>query len=242
MVTLHEGKGFSLSKEGQKTLAGPQPQYYDNGVAGSVRPTPTPRGSGSVAGSYSNFGRQQQQQAAGGINVAPTVHGRYHSRNLPYALIEFDNQQVFVNAVSGTPENPLWAGHHTSYKFDVSRVTELVISFFIRNPNAPPNTGRSHDIFIGTCGVHPRYEEVRKYNEDPKASKRDKERAAAAHAQHERTLGQTGIDWTSVRYGTGQVKVGVEFVENRQQSLKIEDFDLLKVVGKGSFGKVMQVM
>lgn len=44
------------------------------------------------------------------------------------------------------------------------------------------------------------------------------------------------------RYGTGSLKIGVKFVENRHRALKIEDFELLKVVGKGSFGKVMQVM
>lgn len=51
-----------------------------------------------------------------------------------------------------------------------------------------------------------------------------------------------GIQWHDVQHGTGAIRIGIKFVENRQNSLKIEDFDLLKVVGKGSFGKVMQVM
>ena len=40
----------------------------------------------------------------------------------------------------------------------------------------------------------------------------------------------------------GRLTSGVNYVESRQGSLKIEDFELLKVVGKGSFGRVMQVM
>ena len=52
----------------------------------------------------------------------------------------------------------------------------------------------------------------------------------------------SGVQWHNIQYGTGALRIGVKYVENKQRSLKIEDFELLKVVGKGSFGKVMQVM
>ena len=90
--------------------------------------------------------------------------------------------------------------------------------------------------------VTPRFEEARQYVEDAKSSKKDKEKAAAAFAQQERTRGQIGSEWLEIALGAGHLKLGVEYVENRQRALKIEDFELLKVVGKGSFGKVMQVM
>lgn len=205
-------------------------------VAGSMRPNSSSRNQANVAGSYAS-GRPQSATA---INSAPTIHGRYSSKYLPYALIDFDKQQVFINAVSGTPENPVWAGDNTQYKFDVSRVTDLAVSLYIRNPNAAPNAGRNEDIFIGTIRINPRFEEVRNYVEDPKQSKKDREKAAAAQAQN-RSIGQVGAEWSSIQYGTGEFRIGVRFVENRQSSLKIEDFELLKVVGKGSFGKVMQV-
>ncbi|KAK8188377.1 serine/threonine-protein kinase YPK2/YKR2 [Phyllosticta capitalensis] len=242
IVTLHEGQGFSLPPGAEQAFSGGASHHQGSlsqgggyPAAGSMRP-----GSGGIAGSYAKSGRPQS--ATGAINQAPTVHGRYSAKYLPYALIDFDKQQVFVNAVSGNPENPVWAGDNTQYKFDVSRTTDLTISLYIRNPNAPPNAGRNEDIFIGTCKVNPRFEEAQPYVEDPKSSKKDKEKAAAAHAEHERSLGQVGADWVEVGYGTGNLKVGVRFVENRQDRLKIEDFELLKVVGKGSFGKVMQVM
>lgn len=235
IVTLHEGKGLSLPPHFQQ-LQGAQmqnPASAGSGfsVAGSAR-VPT-----GMTGSYANTRPQPT-----GINAAPTIHGRYSSRHLPYALLDFDKLQVFVDAVSGSPENPLWAGENTSYKFDVSRVTELSVQLFLRNPGARPGAGRSEDIFLGVVRINPRFEERRPYVEDPKANKKDKERGMAAYTQQERQMGQSGEEWLGIAYGTGSLKIGVNFVENRHRTLKLEDFDLLKVVGKGSFGKVMQVM
>ncbi|KAF2662650.1 serine/threonine protein kinase-like protein [Lophiostoma macrostomum CBS 122681] len=229
IVTLHEGKGFSLPAGAEQAFTGGHHQgsLSQGGgfsVAGSMRPNSSSRN--QVAGSYSN----RPQSAAGSINAVPSNHGRYSQKYLPYALVDFDKQQVFINAVSGTPENPLWAGGNTQYKFDVSRVTDLTISLYIRNPSAPPNAGRNEDIFLGKCQINPRFEEA---HVDDKISKKNKGESAAH--------GQIGDEFVSIQYGTGQMRVGVNFVENRQDRLSIEEFELLKVVGKGSFGKVMQV-
>ncbi|KAH7121238.1 serine/threonine-protein kinase YPK2/YKR2 [Dendryphion nanum] len=231
IVTLHEGKGFSLPAGAEHAFASGHHQgSLSTGggfsVAGSMRPNSSSRN--QVAGSYSS---NRPQSAAGSINAVPTNHGRYSSKHLPYALVDFDKQQVFINAVSGSPENPLWAGGNTQYKFDVSRVTDVTVSLYVRNPAAPPNAGRGEDIFIGTCKVSPRFEE---HSDESRAAKKEKEKATIQ--------GQIGAEWLEISYGTGTLKVGVNFVENRQDRLSIEDFDLLKVVGKGSFGKVMQVM
>ena len=244
IVTLHEGKDFSLPPQYQQQYSS---QFQNSvstgyGVAGSMRgEPPMGRTPGGISGSYAQHSRQQSG-AGGGINAAPTIHGRYSSRHLPYALLDFDKLQVFVDAVSGSPQNPYWAGENTSYKFDVSRATELSVNIFLRNPNARPGAGRSEDIFLGAVRTNPRFEEERQYMDDPKASKKDRERGMAAFTQQERQLGQIGTEWLDVTFGTGSIKIGVAFVENRQRTLKIEDFELLKVVGKGSFGKVMQVM
>ncbi|KAF1960601.1 kinase-like protein [Byssothecium circinans] len=226
IVTLHEGKGFSLPPGAEAHFSNPQhhqgslSQGGGFSVAGSMRPGSSSRT--QVAGSYSG----RPQSAAGSINSVPTIHGRYSSKYLPYGLVDFDKQQVFINAVSGTPENPLWAGQNTQYKFDVSRVTDLTISFYIRNPSAAPNAGRTDDIFIGKITVSPRFEETQ---------------ASEAKAKKETGPGQIGAEWLDIQFGSGHMKVGVNFVENRQDKLTIDDFELLKVVGKGSFGKVMQV-
>ena len=236
-MTLHEGKGFSLPGGIQQAYT----NHFSNGVAGSVRPNSSASySSASLAGSYSQSNRPQS--TSGGINAAPTNHGRYNSKYLPYALLDFDKQQVFVDAVSGSPENPLWAGDNTSFKFDVSRVTELSVQLYLRNPVARPGAGRSEDIFLGGCRVTPRFEEAKQFVPDPKMSKKDQQKAEASFSQQEKQAGQLGAEWLDVQFGTGHLKIGVNYVESRQGSLKIEDFELLKVVCKGSFCMLMEVM
>ncbi|KAI1746923.1 Pkinase-domain-containing protein [Xylaria castorea] len=241
VITLHEGQGFALPDQHRNALSS---QHQSGSVStgnalsssGSVRPGSSQR---TAAGSFMSGGRPQT--SAGGFSGIPSNHGRISSKYLPYALIDFEKVQVFVNAVSGNPENPLWAGENIQYKFDVSRVTELNVHLYIRNPNAPAGSGRSQDIFMGVVRINPRFEEKRTFVEDPKASKKDREKAVAEFSARERELGHSGVEWVDVQYGSGKLKIGVEYVENRKGKLAMEDFELLKVVGKGSFGKVMQV-
>ncbi|OBT53148.1 AGC/AKT protein kinase [Pseudogymnoascus sp. 24MN13] len=243
IVTLHEGTGFSLPEQYRHIF---QSQHTQNsmsagngfGIAGSMRPTSSQQ---NVAGSFASGSVRPSTSGGGGFSSVPTNHGRYSSKYLPYALLDFDKVQVFVNSVSGSPENPLWAGDNTQYKFDVSRVTELAVHLYLRNPNATPGSGRSQDIFLGVTRINPRFEERQKFEENPNAGKKAREKAAAEFATREKSMGQSGTEWLEVQYGTGRIKLGVEYVENRQRALKIDDFDLLKVVGKGSFGKVMMV-
>ncbi|THV44995.1 hypothetical protein BGAL_0546g00030 [Botrytis galanthina] len=112
IVTLHEGSGFSLPDQYKQVFSNHTQNSLSAGngfgVAGSVRSG----ASNQVAGSYSNM---RPQTSGGGIQV-PTNHGRISSKYLPYALLDFDKMQVFVNSVAGSPENPLWAGDNTQYK------------------------------------------------------------------------------------------------------------------------------
>ncbi|CAK4033244.1 serine threonine- kinase gad8 [Lecanosticta acicola] len=243
ILTLHEGRGFSLPSGAEQAFA-PRP-----GHGGSMS-------TGSFAGSYmgGNSARPGSSAAQGSfrpnsasgaaINNMPSTHGRYSSKYLPYALVDFDKQQVFVNSVSGTPENPVWAGESTQYKFDVSRSTEINLSLYIRNPAAAPNAGRQQDIFIGTCRVTPTFsEDAQSGAPQPPASSDSKTKKEKSMPPPSSSGSHgTGVNWHDVQYGTGSIRIGLKFVENKQRSLKVEDFELLKVVGKGSFGKVMQVM
>lgn len=247
ILTFHEGKGFSLPPGAEQAFARPghggsmSTGSFASGYIGgnSARP------GSSAAGAAGSF--RPASSAGGGINNMPSTHGRYSSKYLPYALVDFDKQQIFVNAVSGTPENPVWPGESTQYKFDVSRSTEINVSLYIRNPSAPASAGRQQDIFIGTCRITPTFSEETSAAATPAPpsssdgkSKKDKNMPPPAATPA--ATSTSGAQWHEVQYGTGNIKIGVKFVENRQRSLKVEDFELLKVVGKGSFGKVMQVM
>ncbi|OAA58304.1 serine/threonine-protein kinase [Cordyceps fumosorosea ARSEF 2679] len=236
IVTLHEGQGFALPEEHRDAFTSQHHGSLSTSNAASVRP-----GSQRMAGSLINTGSHRPHSSAGGFSGIPTNHGRISGKFMPYALIDFDKVQVFVNSIQGNPENPLWAGSNTQYKFDVSRVTELVIHLYMRNPNAPPGAGRSQDIFLGVARINPKFAERQPYVDDPKLSKKDREKAAAEHAQKQNGEGHSGVEWVNVQFGSGKIKVGVEYVETRVGKLTIDDFELLKVIGKGSFGKVMQV-
>lgn len=246
ILTLHEGRGFSLPP-GAEAAFGARPGH---GASASMSFANSYMSSGNSA----RPGSSQQSYRPGSsaahpvttINSVPSSHGRYSSKYLPYALVDFDKQQVFVSAVSGSPENPVWPGESTQYKFDVSRSTEMNISLYIRNPSAPSNASRQQDIFIGTCRITPTFRE----DVQPGAEQLPPGSSDGKSGKKDKTMPPppinggvvSGVQWHDVQYGTGAIRLGVKFVENRQRSLKIEDFDLLKVVGKGSFGKVMQVM
>ncbi|KAI7970396.1 hypothetical protein EIK77_006241 [Talaromyces pinophilus] len=218
IVTLHEGKGFSLSPHYQQIIS----SHFQNPNA-PIRPNSSSSHSAQAAGSYTQPARPQSTSS--GINAAPTIHGRYLTKYLPYALLDFDKNQVFVDAVSGTPENPLWAGDNTAFKFDVSRQTELSIQIYLRNPAARPGAGRSEDIFLGATKMQPRLQETATYVENPKLSKKDNQKAAA---EQEKNVGQLENEWLDLQFGTGSIKIGLSFVENRAHSMKLEDFELLK--------------
>ncbi|CAH0052943.1 unnamed protein product [Clonostachys solani] len=198
IVTLHEGRGFSLPEQYRHIFAShSRSTSQASSVSGSLRP-----------GASNN----RPQTSSSGLGDIPTNHGRVSGKYMPYALLDFDKVQVFVNSIDGSPENPTWAGSNTQYKFDVSRVTQLTVHLYIRNPSAPPKSGRSQDIFIGALRVDPNFNEPNK-----------------------------DTQWIDLQYGTGQLQVSVEYAEPPATKLGIENFELLKVVGKGSFGKVMQV-
>ncbi|CAL1712822.1 unnamed protein product [Somion occarium] len=46
--------------------------------------------------------------------------------------------------------------------------------------------------------------------------------------------------WYELVGGSGKIQIGLAFQPNNGQSLTIDDFELITVIGKGSFGKVMQ--
>ncbi|KAF3160334.1 hypothetical protein TWF106_002733 [Orbilia oligospora] len=160
--------------------------------------------------------------------------GGIHPRYLPYCVVEFDKCEVFLTASpkSPAPNAPVYDSPANQYKFDVSRETDLTVQLYLRNPSSTGNH-RENDFFLGSCKVQPRFEEVTAQQTAPPKSK--------SSTLPTPQPGHAGIDWVTLGFGSGSVRIGLDYVANPSKPLTIEDFDLLKVVGKGSFGKVMQV-
>ena len=105
---------------------------------------------------------------------------------------------------------------------DVSRRSEVCLHVYIRTsiddhdlPDRPNDIKAiigKNDLYLGSVVFVPSFE-----NQRPSDS------------------------WYPMNTGHGQLHVGVAFKQQSGKSLSIESFELLKVIGKGSFGKVMQV-
>ncbi|QRW20800.1 AGC/AKT kinase gad8 [Rhizoctonia solani] len=129
---------------------------------------------------------------------------------LPYVVVEFDKNEVLVDALGGELANPSWM-----YKahFDVSRQSNLSLSAYLRTaPSSGSDNDMGNDILLGRLDVTPMLEGV-----------------------------QSVDSWFRATTGTGEFHMQVQFRPSKNEPLTIESFDLLKVIGKGSFGKVMQV-
>ncbi|KAL2912644.1 Serine/threonine-protein kinase [Polyrhizophydium stewartii] len=95
--------------------------------------------------------------------------------------------------------------------FDISRPCEAVMSIYMPGPNRT-------DVPLGVCRIRPTFTDQK---------------------LEEHWLPLTTMDGKVEPLG--EVKVQFVFRLAKNKHLAVEDFELLKVIGKGSFGKVMQV-
>ncbi|KAG8696136.1 hypothetical protein FRC08_007338 [Ceratobasidium sp. 394] len=129
---------------------------------------------------------------------------------LPYVVVEFDKNEVLVDALGGELAHPSWM-----YKahFDVSRASTLSLSAYLRTgPSSGSDNDMGNDILLGRLDVTPVLDGVHSID-----------------------------SWFRATTGSGEFHMQVQFRPSKNEPLTIEAFDLLKVIGKGSFGKVMQV-
>ncbi|KAI0443198.1 kinase-like domain-containing protein [Xylaria telfairii] len=169
-----------------------------------------------------SFSRPGESRSAG----LSTIHNERLRNYIPYALIDFDKVQVYVSCTGGDLENPSWAGSSTQHKFDVSRVACLTIHLFA---NPPSGCEGPQGILLGYVRLTPRFDSKLQFEE------------GSSNKDHKQTSDDSHVTWADIQHGTGRLRVGVKYVENEARKLGVSDFELLKVIGQGNFGKVMQV-
>ncbi|KLO18247.1 AGC/Akt protein kinase [Schizopora paradoxa] len=128
---------------------------------------------------------------------------------LPYAVLEFDKNEILIDAQEGDLANPMWKFRA---HFDVSRNSNMVLTVYLRTTQCVQgHDDMGNDILMGRIDLQPILD------------------------QH-----HVADQWYPFTVGSGSVHIQIAFRPS-VTALTIEAFDLLKVIGKGSFGKVMQV-
>ncbi|ORZ01427.1 kinase-like domain-containing protein [Syncephalastrum racemosum] len=130
---------------------------------------------------------------------------------LPYVVLEFDKNEILVDALAGDTTNPIY---HYRAHFDVSRNSEVSISIYLRQPpkdnSSPVRT--TNDYFLGAVKLQPNFE---------------------TNKVEDQVLNIMG--------GTGVMHVQMCYKPTQSQPIAFDSFDLLRVIGRGSFGKVYVV-
>ncbi|KAF9652740.1 Pkinase-domain-containing protein [Thelephora ganbajun] len=135
---------------------------------------------------------------------------RQRSWWLPYVVLEFDKNEILIDAFGGDISSPVW-----NYRadFDVSRTSNIAVSAYLRTaPCVQSQDDMGNDLLMARVDLVPVLD--------------------THHASDQ---------WYTATAGSGSFHLKIDFKPTRNVSLTIDAFDLLKVIGKGSFGKVMQV-
>ncbi|KIK80728.1 hypothetical protein PAXRUDRAFT_833365 [Paxillus rubicundulus Ve08.2h10] len=171
----------------------------------------------------------QQAKAAASVSPSSVLQKRLAKRHsakdsiqrtqcwwLPYLVMEFEVNQVLITPLGGDLEKPLYM---YQAQFDVSRNSEISIQCYLRTEQ--PKVGSDgladdmgNDLFMGGIKFTPDFDNVG-------------------------TVGQD--QWHDLTGRTGKIQIGVAYQPSSGHALTIDDFELTTVIGKGSFGKVMQV-
>lgn len=135
---------------------------------------------------------------------------------LPYLVMEFEVNQIVLTPLGGDIKQPVYMYQAT---FDVSRNSEISLQCYLRTEE-PKRGGdgiaddMGNDIYMGGVRFTPDFDD----------------------------MGAPQEQWYELSGGSGKGKVMIALTYQPSTGpLTIDDFELITVIGKGSFGKVLQV-
>lgn len=163
--------------------------------------------------------------------------GSHNASPLLYFTIEFDNTVATIEPEYGTMAKPVFNKIST---FDVTRKLPYIkIDVFARIPSILlPSKAWQEEVSENNEKLKQIFEKINT-NQDihldscrlPVNLKIDSAANIRLYNHH----------WVELENGFGNINLTIDYKPSKNKPLSIDDFDLLKVIGKGSFGKVMQV-
>ena len=160
---------------------------------------------------------------------------RQRHASLPYVVLEFDKNEVLIMASGGTLEAPQW---QFSANFDVSRKAEVMLHVYLRS-EAVASSGQQASI-LAPPAIQPSMKQHLSPNANQFMGGNDLYMGMAKLVPSFENS-HTIDTWLPLMGSTGKIRVQMAFRSQLVTSLNLAAFERLKVIGKGSFGKVMQV-
>ncbi|CCE64132.1 hypothetical protein TPHA_0G02910 [Tetrapisispora phaffii CBS 4417] len=156
---------------------------------------------------------------------------------LLYFTIEFDNTVATIEPEYGTIRNPVF---NKISSFDVTRkLSSLKIDVFARIPSILlPSTVWQKEASAEDEKVS---QLLSKINSNQDIHIDSFELPLSLFINSAANVRLYNHHWVNLKDGFGKLNLSIDYRPSRNKPLSIDDFDLLKVIGKGSFGKVMQV-
>ncbi|KAH3670410.1 hypothetical protein OGAPHI_000925 [Ogataea philodendri] len=161
------------------------------------------------------------------INSGDEARNSTTRYSLVYALVEVENSSEKINSTGNTISNTKF-NSVTTFDVTAPNTASLSVHVYVRIPGSLLESERQEDCLIGTFRFP----------------------INSASLQQDTQIRLLNHEWKNLinpytdQELPGAVNISLDFKPlslSAKKGLSIEDFDLLKVIGKGSFGKVMQV-